>query len=34
MAFWCICFMRDLMLDSRIFSLVDLSMECLCVWLL
>ena len=28
MAFWCICFMRDLMLDLGIFSLVNLLMEC------
>jgi hypothetical protein len=31
MAFWCMCFMRDLMLDLEIFSLVNLLMECSCM---
>ena len=28
MAFWCICFIRSLMLDLGIFSLVNFSMKC------
>ena len=28
MAFWCILFMKVLMLDFGIYSLVSLSMEC------
>ena len=31
MAFWCICFMRSLMLDLGIFSLVNFLMECSCM---
>ena len=28
MAFWCICFIRSLMLDLGIFNWVSFSMEC------
>jgi hypothetical protein len=28
MVYWCICFIRSLMLDLGIFSLVNFSMEC------
>ena len=31
MAFWCILFMKVLMLDFGIYSLVSLSMECSCI---
>jgi hypothetical protein len=31
MAYWCIIFMRVLMLDLGIFSLVNFSMECSCM---